>query len=54
MIADADFAPWFAHCGIETRLVRLDGRPKLMVASLARPEVIALEPGLEEVAHAVA
>jgi hypothetical protein len=54
VIADADFAPWFAVCGIETRPVQLDGRPKLIAASLAQADVIALEPGLEDVAHAVA
>jgi cytosine/adenosine deaminase-related metal-dependent hydrolase len=47
MIADPDFASWFAQCGVATRAVRLDGRPKLMPARLARPEVVALEPGLE-------
>jgi cytosine/adenosine deaminase-related metal-dependent hydrolase len=47
MIADPDFATWFAACGVATRPVRLDGRLKLMAAFLAPPEVIALEPGLE-------
>jgi hypothetical protein len=46
-IADPDFAGWFAHCGIETLPVRLDGRPKLLARQLARPEIIALEPGLD-------
>jgi cytosine/adenosine deaminase-related metal-dependent hydrolase len=47
MIADPDFAEWFACCGVATRGVTLDGRPKLMAAFLARPDVIALEDGLE-------
>jgi cytosine/adenosine deaminase-related metal-dependent hydrolase len=46
-IADPDFADWFAACDVPTRLVTLDGRRKLMAASLARLDVIALEPGLE-------
>jgi cytosine/adenosine deaminase-related metal-dependent hydrolase len=46
-IADPDFADWFAHCGIEALPVRLDGRPKLLARQLARPEIIALEPGLD-------
>lgn len=48
MIADPDFAEWFAHCGVETCAVVLDGRPKLMAAFLARPDVVALEPGLSK------
>lgn len=47
VLADADFAPWFAHCGVKTQVVHVDGRAKLMAANLARSEVIALEPGLE-------
>jgi cytosine/adenosine deaminase-related metal-dependent hydrolase len=45
-IADPDFAPWFAAAGIETVRVKLDGRPKLLDACLAQPELLALEPGL--------
>lgn len=45
-IADPDFADWFAHCDVPTCEVILDGRPKLMAAALARPEVVALEEGL--------
>jgi cytosine/adenosine deaminase-related metal-dependent hydrolase len=52
MIADPDFAEWFACCGVQTRDVVLDGRPKLMAAFLARPDVIALEPGLAATADA--
>jgi cytosine/adenosine deaminase-related metal-dependent hydrolase len=52
MIADPDFADWFAHCGVATCAVELDGRPKLMAAFLARPDVIALEPGLSVSADA--
>lgn len=46
-IADADFAPWFDAAGIATVRVTLDGRPKLLAATLADPDLIALEPGLE-------
>jgi len=46
MVADLEFADWFAACGVETVAVRLDGRPKLLARELARPEVVALEPGL--------
>jgi hypothetical protein len=52
MIADPDFAEWFAQCEVETRAVLLDGRPKLMAAFLARPGVIALEPGLSAASDA--
>ena len=47
VIADPDFAPWFARAGVETVPARLDGRPKLLARNVARPEVMALEPGLE-------
>jgi cytosine/adenosine deaminase-related metal-dependent hydrolase len=53
LVADVDFAPWFAGCGIRTHDVRVDGRAKLIAANIARPEVLALEPGLEG-AHAFA
>jgi cytosine/adenosine deaminase-related metal-dependent hydrolase len=46
-IADADFAAWFAACGVETVPVRLDGRPKLLARALAWRAALALEPGLE-------
>nr|WP_233175326.1 amidohydrolase family protein [Dyella sp. ASV24] len=46
-IADPDFADWFDAAGVETVPITLDGRPKLLAKSLADPEVIALEPGLE-------
>jgi cytosine/adenosine deaminase-related metal-dependent hydrolase len=45
-LADPDFAAWFAACAIETVPATLDGRPKLLARALARPEVVALEPGL--------
>ncbi|HEY4218298.1 MAG TPA: amidohydrolase family protein [Gemmatimonadaceae bacterium] len=51
VLADPDFAAWFAHRGVETTAVLLDGRPKLMAQPLARilvdRDVICLEPGLE-------
>jgi hypothetical protein len=47
LIADADFAEWFAHCGVDVAEVRLDGRRKLIARQLVTPEAIALEPGLE-------
>ncbi|WP_338339946.1 amidohydrolase family protein [Xanthomonas euvesicatoria] len=46
-IADPDFAPWFGAAGIRTVPVLLDGRPKLLDATLADPAVLALEPGLQ-------
>jgi Amidohydrolase family len=46
-IADPDFAEWFAASGVETVLVTLDGKAKLLAKSLAEPALIALEPGLE-------
>jgi cytosine/adenosine deaminase-related metal-dependent hydrolase len=47
VVADPDFAEWFAHCGVDVVRIRLDGRPKLMARSIARPGAMALEPGLE-------
>jgi hypothetical protein len=47
VIADPDFAEWFAACGIEAIRVMLDGRPKLLARALARLDAIELEPGLE-------
>ncbi|MEW9623351.1 amidohydrolase family protein [Rhodanobacter geophilus] len=49
-IADPDFAEWFAVAGVDTVPVMLDGRPKLLAAHLAEPDLLALEPGLEPVA----
>jgi Amidohydrolase family len=46
-IADPDFAGWFAACGVETVQATLDGRPKLLARTLARPDAIVLEPALE-------
>jgi hypothetical protein len=51
-IADPDFADWFEAAGIQTVPVLLDGRPKLLDATLADPAVLALEPGLQRVPHA--
>lgn len=48
-IADPDFAPWFEAAGLQTVPVLLDGRPKLLDATLADPAVLALEPGIEPV-----
>jgi Amidohydrolase family len=45
-IADPDFAGWFAACGVATVCVTLDGRPKLLARSLARPDAIELESNL--------
>jgi len=49
-IADPDFAEWFAVAGVDTVPAMLDGRPKLLAAPLAEPDLLALEPGLELVA----
>lgn len=46
-VADPDFADWFAFAGIDVVPVTLDGKQKLLDRSLADPEVLALEPGLE-------
>ena len=48
-IADPDFAEWFAAAGVATVPVLLDGKPKLLAAALAAPELLELEPGLEPV-----
>jgi cytosine/adenosine deaminase-related metal-dependent hydrolase len=47
LIGDLDFAEWFSHSGVDTVRVRLDGQPKLLARRIARPEVVALEPGLD-------
>ena len=47
VIADPDFADWFEHCGVAVVEGRLDGQPKLIAREIARPEAMALEPGLE-------
>jgi cytosine/adenosine deaminase-related metal-dependent hydrolase len=47
LIADPDFAAWFEQCGIATVQALLDGRPKLIAKQLLRPDMIAIEPGLE-------
>jgi cytosine/adenosine deaminase-related metal-dependent hydrolase len=47
VVADPDFAEWFACCGVDVTRIRLDGRPKLMARPLARSGAMALEPGLE-------
>jgi cytosine/adenosine deaminase-related metal-dependent hydrolase len=45
-VADPDLASWFAAAGIETVAATLDGRPKLLARAYARPDAVALEPGL--------
>ncbi|HEY4092985.1 MAG TPA: amidohydrolase family protein [Luteibacter sp.] len=50
-IADPDFAAWFDAAGVDTVAVTLDGRPKLVAASLADPALMALEPGFERVSR---
>jgi cytosine/adenosine deaminase-related metal-dependent hydrolase len=45
VIADPEFADWFAACGLETARVKLDGRSKLLAGM--RRDVVDLEPGLE-------
>ena len=47
VIADLDFAEWFTMSGVETVRVTLDGQPKLIDRRVARPDAVALEPGLE-------
>lgn len=49
-IADPDFADWFAAADIETVPVMLDGRPKLIAASLADDALFAVEPGFDRAA----
>jgi cytosine/adenosine deaminase-related metal-dependent hydrolase len=47
VIADPDFATWFHECGVAAVPARLDGCPKLVAATIALPEAVRLEPGLE-------
>ena len=46
LVADLDFAEWFADCGVATVEIRLDGKPKLLSRQVAVAEALALEPGL--------
>ncbi|AHG88379.1 amidohydrolase [Gemmatirosa kalamazoonensis] len=46
VLADPDFADWFAHCGVETARIVVDGRPKLVARTALPPDVLGLEPGL--------
>jgi cytosine/adenosine deaminase-related metal-dependent hydrolase len=50
VIADPDFAEWFAHAGVDAVRVVLDGRPKLLAStiidSIEGRAACALEPGL--------
>lgn len=47
LIANPDFADWFAACGIDAVPVAVDRRPKLMARTAAHPEALALESGLQ-------
>lgn len=48
LVADPDFAEWFAVCGVPAARATLDGRPKLIARALLGPPGAAdLEPGLE-------
>jgi cytosine/adenosine deaminase-related metal-dependent hydrolase len=47
LIADPCCADWLAFADIEAVPALLDGRPKLIVRTLAHPEVIALESGID-------
>ncbi|MEP6621411.1 MAG: amidohydrolase family protein [bacterium] len=51
MIADPDFAEWFAEEEIDVLRVRVDGRPKLMARGAAHSGAMALESGCE-IVHA--
>lgn len=51
-IADPDFAGWFEAADVATIPATLDGRPKLLAASLADDALFALEPGLDRVTDA--
>jgi cytosine/adenosine deaminase-related metal-dependent hydrolase len=47
LIADLDFADWFAVCGIAVTPITLDGKPKLIASDLLKwSEAARLEPGL--------
>ena len=46
LVADPDFAEWFADCGVPTVEIRLDGTPKLLSRQVANSAALALEPGL--------
>jgi cytosine/adenosine deaminase-related metal-dependent hydrolase len=48
-IADPDLEHWFRAAGVDAVPVTLDGRPKLLARSAARPGATAIEPGLEVV-----
>jgi hypothetical protein len=50
-VADPDLAGWFEASGVEAVRVTLDGRPKLLARSLARPDAVELEPGLAVVSR---
>jgi cytosine/adenosine deaminase-related metal-dependent hydrolase len=47
LVADPDFGDWFAHCGVETVAVRLDGVAKLVARAVLPDFVQELEPGLD-------
>jgi len=47
VVADPDFATWFEHSGVAAVPIRVDGCIKLVAATIALPEAMQLEPGLE-------
>lgn len=50
LIADSEFAAWFAACGLATLRVRLDGAAKLLARVCLGPDaesLLQMEPGLE-------
>jgi cytosine/adenosine deaminase-related metal-dependent hydrolase len=47
VIADPDFAAWFEACGVAALPARVDGCRKLIAATIALPEAVRLEPGLQ-------
>ena len=47
VIADPDLAAWFEECGVPAVPARVDGCRKLIAATIALPEAVRLEPGLQ-------
>ena len=46
VLADPDFAGWFADAGVATTDIVVDGCPRLMAADVADAAALALEPGI--------